>query len=88
MFDEDDRPTPVDPLARDPMGQLYQDMAAVLAEQAKHTAYLERIASQSLMLHEEIPKLHKRIDRIVMVQAWLPTAAITLALLVRVLFLR
>lgn len=85
---EDNRITPVDPLAADPMAQLYADMAEVLEEQARHTQILKMIASQSMAVHSEVPKLHKRIDRIVTVQAWFPTAAIVLALLVRVLFLR
>lgn len=51
-------------------------------------AHCQRIADQGMLQNEEIPKIHKRIDRVVLFQAWFPTAAITVAIIVRLVFMR
>jgi hypothetical protein len=48
----------------------------------------ERIANNGSLVMAEIPKLRQEIARIRLFQAWFPTAAITLAIIVRLVWLR
>ena len=47
-----------------------------------------RIADNGMLQNEELPKLKKRIDRVTLFQAWFPTAAISIAIIVRLVFMR
>lgn len=47
-----------------------------------------RIADNGLLQNAEIPKLQEQMRRLTLFQAWFPTAAITVAIIVRLVFLR
>lgn len=51
-------------------------------------AQCRRIADQGMIQNEEIPKLRKEMRRITLFQTWFPTAAITVAIIVKLVFLR
>ncbi len=48
----------------------------------------KRIADNGMLQNEEIPKLRKEMNKITLFQAWFPTAAISIAIIVRLVFLR
>ncbi len=51
-------------------------------------AQCKRIADNGMLQNEEIPKLRKEMKKITLFQAWFPTAAISIAIIVRLMFLR
>lgn len=51
-------------------------------------AQCQRIADTGLLQSQEIPKLRTEMNRLKLFQAWFPTAAITIAIVVRLVFLR
>lgn len=71
--------TPVD--GRDPITQLVDEMREM-------KVHCQKIADSGMLLSQEIPKIQAEIRRIWFFQAWFPTAAITVALIVKLLFLR
>lgn len=71
--------TPID--GRDPMTQLYEEVRDL-------KIHCMRLADAALVATSEIPRLKEEIRRIKLFQAWFPTAAITVALLIKLLLLR
>ncbi len=69
--------TPVD----GPMTQLYEEMRDL-------KLHCMRVADSAMLASAEIPALKAQIRRITLFQAWFPTAAITVAIIVRLLWLR
>jgi len=76
---KDDDKTPVD--GKDPMTQLYEEMRDL-------KIHCMRVADSALLASSEIPKIKAEIRRIKLFQAWFPTAAITVALIAKLLFMR
>ena len=77
MIDADK--TPVD--GRDPMTQLYDEMREL-------KLHCIRVGDAALLATAKIPVIERKIRRLELFHAWFPTAAITVALIVRLLFLR
>ncbi len=61
---------------------------AVLKEVRELKSHCQRIADNGQAIIDAVPKLEKRMRRIELFQAWFPTAAITIAIIARVLWLR
>lgn len=60
----------------------------LVSEVRELKAQCQRIADQGLQQNEEIPKLRREMRRLTLFQAWFPTAAITVAIIVRLIWLR
>lgn len=61
---------------------------AVLKEVRELKAHCQRIADNGQKLLDAVPKLEARMRRLELFQAWFPTAAITIAIVVRLVWLR
>jgi len=86
---EDDRDTPVDGIrGQHALEEILKTVHEVLNESRDIKLYSQRACESALAIASRVPELEKRIDRIVLFQAWFPTVLVTVAIIVRVLWLR
>ena len=71
--------TPID--GRDPITQLVDEMREM-------KVHCQKIADSGLLMNAELPRLKASLNRVWMFQVWFPTVAITVALLVRILWIK
>lgn len=96
----DDRPTPVDGFhltgqKAHTLEEILETVTSVLNESRDIKLFSQRACESALAIAAAIPELKKkqealdkRLDRVVMFQAWFPTVLVTVAILARVLWLR
>jgi hypothetical protein len=93
MTEQDDRPTPVEgvPVTGQnfiTLEHILETVHEVLNESRDIKRYSQSACESALKVVSRIPELEKRIDRIVLFQAWFPTALVTVAIIVRIVWLR
>jgi hypothetical protein len=93
MTEQDDRPTPVEgvPVTGQnfiTLEHILETVHEVLDSSRAIQKYSKTACDSALKVAARLPELEKRLDRIVLFQAWFPTALVTAAIIVRIVWLR
>ena len=92
-MNEDERKTPVDGFhltgqKAHTLEEILETVHEVLNESRDIKLYSQRACESALAIAARIPQLEKEVARLRLFQAWFPTDAIAVAIIVRLIWLR